>query len=192
MRSALLSQAAPIIWPNDPVVGYALAGVGVVVAVVAVSYLVAHREKGPTPDRVLPTLPMPEPPDEEINLQQAYQLICNRIGLTYRGDKSEIGAHLQIFHDLRQKARDGTIVIRGRQQPFGAATGIYAPREDIAREHWRKMDLEAIRYIFGDTEELIRETATDPDHDHDRQNPEPYFDLVVSRKAIEREWPQKS
>jgi hypothetical protein len=157
-------------------------------AVVALFYLVARRERKPAPDRRVPTLRMPDPPDEEINVQQAYHLICKRSGLTYSGGGNpEIDARLQIFNDLRQKARDGTVVFRGRQQRFGAVMGTYAPREDIPREHWRKMGFEPTRYIFGETEEFTRETATDPDHDHDRLNPEPYFDLVVSRKAAERE-----
>lgn len=190
----LFAQAAPIIWPNDLTVGYFIMGSGVVVALVAGAFLI-WRPKAPTAERLPPILPKiqfkSELPDEEINMQQAFHLICDRMGVTRRGgENAEVDARLNIFRDLRQKARDGKIVVRGRLQPFGHLGGTYKPREPIPPDHWSKMDFDAVRYIFAETSEFIAETQTEADHEHDRGNPDPYFDLVVSREAIQREWPK--
>lgn len=191
----LFAQAAPIIWPNDLTVGYFIMGGGGVVALIAGAFLIS-RPKVPMTERVPPTLPRmqigPEVSDEEINMQQAFHLICDRIGVTKRGGgNDEVDARLNIFRDLRQKARDGKIIVRGRLQPLGFLAGAYKPREPIPSEHWGKMDFDPVRYIFAETTEFVTETQTEADHEHDRGNPDPYCDLVVSREAVEREWPRK-
>jgi hypothetical protein len=68
---------------------------------------------------------------------------------------------------------------------------MYKPREAIPPGHWRAMCFDIARYVFGDTEDLIQVAATQADNDNDRRNPEPYIDLVVSRRTIERAWPRR-
>jgi len=141
----------------------------------------------------VPIMPI-EMPDEEINLQQAYQLISDRLGLNDRlgGDAdADAEVRLAIFADLRQKARDGEIVVRGRPQRATPVSEMYKPREAIPPGHWRAMCFDIARYVFGDTEDLIQVAATQADNDNDRRNPEPYIDLVVSRRTIERAWPRR-
>jgi hypothetical protein len=129
-------------------------------------------------------------PDQEINLQQAFHLVCERLGITQRGGSTEdVDARLNVFRDLRQKARDGVVVIRGRAQPFGTLMGAHKPREAIPPEHWRDMGFDATRYIFGEGVEFLSETATEPDHKGLKGNPGSYFDLTVSKAAIENAWP---
>ncbi len=191
----LLASAAPILWPNTMAVGYVIGAGGVVLLLCAVGWLV-RREKAPERVRVPPILPiapsMAEEPDVEINLQQAFHLICERLGITSRGGGTEeVDARLNVFRDLRQKARDASVVIRGREQPYGALMGMYKPREAIPAEHWRNMDFDAPRYIFGEGATFLEETATEPDHKEMKENPHPYVDLTVSKAAIEKAWPPR-
>jgi hypothetical protein len=138
----------------------------------------------------VPIMPV-EMRDEEINLQEAYRLISDRLGLNDRlGGDADADARLAIFAGLRQKARDGDIVVRGRQQRATGVSGMYKPREAIPPEHWRAMGFDIGRYVFGDAEDLIRVAATQPDNDKDRRNPESYIDLVVSRRVVEEVWPR--
>ena len=130
--------------------------------------------------------------DNEINMQEAFELICGRLNVPRHGhDTKSTDARLNIFHELRQKARDGAIVIRGREQPFGALLGMYKPRENIPAEHWKNMDFDSVRYIFATEPQTIVEAATEADHKDLKGNPNPYVDLMVSKAAVEKAWPPR-
>lgn len=190
----LLAAGLPIVLANNPALGWTLVIAALATFIVAATVL--RRPKSvEVPIRLPPKLSVPPSiglaPDKEINMQEAFELIVERLGIPMHGhDTKSTDARLTIFHDLRQKARDGTITIRGREQPFGAHGGIFKPRENIPPEHWKNMDFDSVRYIFATEHQTIVEAATDPDDDNRRDNPTPYVDLTVSQASIEKEWPQ--
>lgn len=190
----LLAAGLPIVLVNHPILGWGLIIAAAAAFVVGAVVLRQPKTHYGTP-RVTPILSVPVSvaitPDREINMQEAFELIAQRLGVPMHGhDTKSTDARLNIFCDLRQKARDGTINIRGREQPFGAHGGMYKPRESIPPEHWKHMDFDSVRYIFATEPQTIIEAATRPDHDNFRGNPTPYVDLTVSRATIEKEWPE--
>jgi hypothetical protein len=82
-----------------------------------------------------------------INMRDAFVLICEMLGLDDvsdpRADRRD-----RLWPEIRQKARDSDIIIRGRPMPAGGFHDS-APMEDIAREHWRDFDFEPTRYMPG-------------------------------------------
>ncbi len=193
----LLAAGLPVVLANSPALGWGLIIAAAMTFMVAAMILLHRPKTHDVPHRMTPIFAIPPSvapaSDDEINMQDAFELIAERIGIPMHGhDTKSTDARLTIFRDLRQKARDGTIIIRGREQPFGMLGSSYKPRENIPPEHWKRMDFDSVRYIFATERETIIEAATDPDDDNRRDNPTPYVDLTVSRASIEKEWPRIS
>jgi hypothetical protein len=130
---------------------------------------------------VNPTAP---PLIRDWNMQQAMHWWNEHIGEAAGKDP------VVFFSELRQFARDGTIKIWGRPECVGLTLSDYPdrPYEMIPPEHWRDYDFDWMRYIFGDTEELIREAMT-PESDVIAER---YADLCVTSTEVKALWPAAS
>lgn len=183
----LACAGLPIILANSLIIGWGF-GAGALVAFGVAGWTLVRPKKRQAVPRVTPVISIPEglrsEEDNEINMQEAFELICGRLNVPRHGhDTKSTDARLNIFHELRQKARDGAIVIRGREQPFGALLGMYKPRENIPAEHWKNMDFDSVRYIFATEPQTIVEAATEADHKDLKGNPNPYVDLIALRHS---------
>ncbi|MBL6618127.1 MAG: hypothetical protein ISP49_06605 [Reyranella sp.] len=123
-----------------------------------------------------------------INMRDAFIQICNLKGLSDETDPTA-DRRVDLWPQIRQKARDGEILVRGRPMAAGRFDDS-APSEDIPRVHWRDFDFEPTRYMpdvddndvrFGQT---IRQNTNSNYVNFDR-----YCDLHVNSSAIAHiEW----
>ena len=89
---------------------------------------------------------------------------------------------------LRQEARDGRLVVRGRPDSGSlSVANYYKPREDISPEHWRDFDFDVARCFFADDARLCR---TEPDDSRSRNHDKVYVDLEVSEAMVRKLWPR--
>jgi len=121
--------------------------------------------------------------DKPINMHEAFKLICGLRRLDGATDPKAEG-RIKVFPDIRQLARDGKLVIRGRPIPKGMHDST-SPQENIPAEHWRHYDFEETVYMTDDDERNVRFASTSINYAN-RLSIDRYNDLSVNEREIYR------
>ncbi len=162
----LLAAGLPVVLANSLALGWGLIIAAVVAFMVAAMMLLRRPKTHDLPLRMTPIFSVPPnaalAPDEEINMQDAFGLIAERLGIPMHGhDAESTDARLTIFRDLRQKARDGTIIIRGREQPFGMHGGLYKPQRTYRLSTGRTwISIPCDTFLLPNTRQSLRRLQT--------------------------------